>query len=180
MLKRFYPGDYAESVFAIDYQTLFARGYRGIIFDIDQTLVPHGFDSTAEVDELFARLHRMGFRTLLLSNNSEERIRRFNRNIRTLFIDDARKPKPESYLKAVEMMGVPRDNVVCIGDQMLRDVYGANRSGIDSILVPYLCAPGEDDARIGIRRTIENIILARYERTKCGQAAIPSKRMKGF
>jgi HAD superfamily phosphatase (TIGR01668 family) len=160
--KNLYPDAYVEDVFSIDYQGLFASGYRGIVFDIDQTLVPHGFDSTAEVDDLFRSLRAQGFQTLLLSNNSEERIQRFIRNIDTLYIHDAQKPKTGGYLKAVEMMGLSRSEVVFIGDQILRDIYGAKRSGLASILVRYLCAPGEEGAPIGVRRTIEARILKRY------------------
>ena len=42
MLKRFYPGEYVDSTYEIDFDALYREGYRGIIFDIDNTLVPHG------------------------------------------------------------------------------------------------------------------------------------------
>ena len=86
MFKILYPFEYAESVFAIDYEKLYRKGYRAVIFDIDNTLVHHGEDSTEEVDELFRSIHRTGLKTLLLSNNDEPRIRRFMRNIDTLAI----------------------------------------------------------------------------------------------
>ena len=72
-----YPYAYAESVFSIDYQKLYDKGYRGIIFDIDNTLVHHGDDSTKEVDDLFRLLQNMGWKTLLLTNNEEERVKRY-------------------------------------------------------------------------------------------------------
>ena len=77
MFKRFYPYAYVDSVFAINYQKLYNMGYRGLIFDIDNTLVHHGDDSTPEIDDLFFRIQKMGFKTLLLSNNTEERIESF-------------------------------------------------------------------------------------------------------
>ena len=80
MFKAFYPFAYVESVFSIDYKKLFNKGYRGIVFDIDNTLVPHGADSTKETDELFRNIQKIGLKTLLLSNNDEERIRRFIKN----------------------------------------------------------------------------------------------------
>lgn len=42
MLERFYPGEYVDSTYQIDFERLYEEGYRGIIFDIDNTLVPHG------------------------------------------------------------------------------------------------------------------------------------------
>ena len=97
MLERWYPTAHVPSVFAIDYEKLSALGYKGILFDIDNTLVHHGDDSTPEVDALFRHIHSLGLKTLLLSDNSAVRIERFNRNIRTLFIAEAGKPDPASY-----------------------------------------------------------------------------------
>ena len=37
--KNFYPGEYLDSTYVIDFDRLYEEGYRGIIFDIDNTLV---------------------------------------------------------------------------------------------------------------------------------------------
>lgn len=160
MLRLFYPCEYVDSVFAIDYQKLYDKGYRAVIFDIDNTLVHHGKDSTPAVDDLFRRIHATGLKTLLLSNNSEERILRFLRNIESLYICDARKPRKPGYLKAVEMLGVSIEETVFVGDQVFTDILGANLAGMDSILVAYIRRPGE--TKIGIRRNLEKIILKCY------------------
>jgi predicted HAD superfamily phosphohydrolase YqeG len=55
MLKLLYPFEYVDSVFSIDYKKLYELGYRGIMFDIDNTLTHHGEDSTKEVDNLWKR-----------------------------------------------------------------------------------------------------------------------------
>ena len=67
----------------IDYQKLYQKGFRGIIFDIDNTLVHHGDDSTPEIDDLFRKIQRLGLKTLLLSNNDRGRVERFIKNIDT-------------------------------------------------------------------------------------------------
>lgn len=125
MLERWYPTAHVPSVFAIDYEKLSALGYKGILFDIDNTLVHHGDDSTPEVDALFRHIHSLGLKTLLLSDNSAVRIERFNRNIRTLFIAEAGKPDPASYRRACAILGLPPEQVVCVGDQVFRDIRGA-------------------------------------------------------
>ena len=56
MRHPFYPDEYADGVFCLDYEKLYALGYRGLIFDIDNTLVPHGAPATPEVEALFAGL----------------------------------------------------------------------------------------------------------------------------
>ena len=181
VLGQFYPFGLAEGAFRIDYEQLYECGYRGIIFDVDQTLVPHGFDSNSEVDSLFRILHGIGFTTLLLSDNSEQRLRNFARNLETAYISNAQKPRRESYLKALMMMGLPPTKIVQVADRVLWDVYGANRSGIVTILVPYLSAPNEEAGRIGARRSIDNLILTcyasrqrrqrRWDRARPGEAA---------
>ena len=40
MFQRFYPDDYQNSTYEINYEELYKKGYRAIIFDIDNTLVP--------------------------------------------------------------------------------------------------------------------------------------------
>ena len=167
MFHLLFPFEYIDSVFSIDYDKLFQKGYKGVIFDVDMTLVPHGADSTQEIDELFKTIHKAGLKTLLLTNNSEERVKRFIKNIDTLYLCDANKPNPEGFLKAVEMLGVNKNETVFIGDQIFIDIYGANRCGIASILVKYVTA--EVETRIGIRRNLEKVILAFYRITKIYQ-----------
>ena len=170
MFKQFYPFEYVESVSSIDYQKLYSKGYRGIIFDIDNTLVLHGKDSTKSVDDLFRAIHGIGFKTLLLSNNSEERIARFLKNIDSLYISNAQKPDKAGYLKAIEMMNIKKEEAVFIGDQLFTDIYGANKGGIDSVLVRYLRP--KDEKKIGIRRNLEKIVLKFYEMNKSCQNRI--------
>ncbi|MGN0517145.1 MAG: YqeG family HAD IIIA-type phosphatase [Acutalibacteraceae bacterium] len=167
MFKVFYPYEYVDSVFSIDYNKLYDKGYRGIIFDIDNTLVHHGDDSTKEIDELFITIQKIGFKTLLLSNNDEERVKRFLKNIDSLYICDAEKPKVHNYLKAVEMMSIDKGQALFIGDQIFTDILGANKSGIANILVQFIRAEGEK--KIGKRRQIENIILKFYKNNKSSQ-----------
>lgn len=160
MLQLLFPGDYVEDVFSINYDKLYSNGYRGLIFDIDNTLVPHGADSTAQVDELFKKLHNNGFKTLLLSNNNKQRIERFIENIDTLYIEESGKPHPAAYLKAVQMMNLDKSEVMVIGDQVFTDVLGANRAGLENILVKYIGYYKKE--KKGIRRNVEKIVLWLY------------------
>lgn len=176
MLGIFYPHEYVKSVFSIDYCKLQRMGYKGIIFDIDNTLAHHGEDSTKETDELFLFLSGIGLKTILLSDNSEERIKRFLKNIDAPYISEAGKPKISGFLKAVEMLGIEKNRAVMVGDQIFRDIYGANKSGIDNILVEYMRHEGE--SKIGIRRNLEKIILKFYGRSKRFQNRLGDIRLK--
>lgn len=157
MLGMFFPGERAQSVFSIDYQKLYDLGFRAVLFDIDNTLVHHGKDSTPEVDALFRQIHGIGLKTMLISNNGVERIERFLHNIDSPYIPNADKPSPGNYRKAMELLGVSREETVFIGDQLFTDIFGANRCGIPSILVDFIRAPNE--TKIGIRRHAEKALL---------------------
>ena len=91
-LERFYPGDYVDSTYDIDYEVLYSQGFRGIIFDIDNTLVEHGMPATGRAVELFERLRRTGFDTCVISNNKEPRVAQFANEVGTKYIYDAKKP----------------------------------------------------------------------------------------
>lgn len=164
MLEKFYPSVYAENVFSIDYEKLYRKGCRGIIFDIDNTLVHHGDNSNENVDNLFRRLHETGFRTVLLTDNDEERVKRFIRNIDTPYVCDAGKPDPKGYLKALEIMKIRKKQAVVIGDQIFTDILGANRAGIKSIMVKFIRLP--EEKYIGKRRYLEKFILLFDRRRK--------------
>ena len=164
MLDLVFPYEYADGVFDIDYDKLYRKGIRGLVFDIDNTLVHHGDDSTPEVDALFVKLHDMGFKTLLLSNNDKARVERFIKNIDTDYICDADKPHKKCYLNAVRKLAMPREKVVFIGDQIFTDILGANRSGMQGILVKYILLPGE--TKLGKRRYAEMALLWLWRHTK--------------
>lgn len=77
MLKAFYPKEMMNSAYEIPYEALYEKGIRGVIFDIDNTLVPHGAPADERALELFGRFHQMGMKTCLLSNNKEPRVASF-------------------------------------------------------------------------------------------------------
>lgn len=172
MLKRFYPARMAESPYVIDYDGLYNEGYRGIIFDIDNTLVEHGADASERAIKLISMLRDKGFEICLISNNSKERVERFNKDINVDFIYNANKPSSKSLIKAAGIMGTDIKNTVFIGDQIFTDVYGANRVGMLSCLVKPI---GHDyQIQILIKRALEKIVLWHYgrylKRTKKGTA----------
>ena len=154
------PDLIAGDVFSIDYQKLYDLGYRGLLFDIDNTLVHHNDDSTPEVDALFQKIHEIGFKVLMLSNNSEERILRFLKNIDAMYICEADKPNPAAYEEACRMLGLEKEQVIMIGDQLFTDIRGANRCGISSILVHFIRVPGEK--WLGWHRYAEFALLLPY------------------
>lgn len=162
MLKIFYPKRIADSAYDIDYFSLYKEGYRGIIFDIDNTLVEHGADASPRAIKLMAMLKAIGFKVCLISNNKEERVKRFNREINVNYIYNANKPSRKSFIKATEIMGTTIDNTVFVGDQLFTDIFGANRIGMMSYFVKPI-GP-EIEIQIKLKRKLERIVLKSYRR----------------
>ena len=106
------------------FDDLYAQGYRGLLFDIDNTLVPHGAPADERACALFAHLKELGFKCCFLSNNQYERVSSFNDAIGAQFIENAHKPSTKNYIRAMELLGTDRSNTVFIGDQLFTDIYG--------------------------------------------------------
>lgn len=162
MLEKFYPDEYVDSAYSIDFKRLFDMGYRGILFDIDNTLVEHGADASDRAINLFATLKEIGFSVCLISNNQKERVERFNKDIQANYIYNAHKPSTKNYIKAMELMGTTPKNSVFVGDQLFTDVYGAKRAGMTS----YLAKPidPKEEIQIVLKRYLERIVLHYYKK----------------
>jgi len=164
MLERFYPKKQVDSAYEIPYKELYERGIRGVIFDVDNTLVPHGAPADERALQLFAEFHQMGMKTCLLSNNKEPRVASFAGQVDSPYIYKGGKPGVGGYEKAMEKMGTERETTVFVGDQLFTDVYGANRTGIYSYLVKPIHP--KEEIQIVIKRWFEAIVLYFYHR-KC-------------
>ena len=164
LFKRFYPDMKLNSVYEVDFDRLYKKGIRGLIFDIDNTLVPHGADADERIEKLFGELKKMGFKTFLLSNNKLERVKRFNTNIRSLYIYKAGKPNAVNYIKAMRMMGTGKENTVFIGDQLFTDIWGAKKAGISTILLNPI--DKKEEIQIVLKRYLEKIVLNTYEKER--------------
>ena len=159
-----YPGEYLDSTYSIDFDQLYKEGYRGIIFDIDNTLVPHGAPADERAISLFTHLKELGFHCMLLSNNKEPRVKMFNDAVRVNYIYKAGKPKPAGYRRAMEVLGTDTSNTIFVGDQIFTDVCGANLAGIRTILVKPIHP--KEEIQIIFKGQLEKIVLHFYYRQK--------------
>lgn len=162
MFDKFFPDEYLDSTYKIDFESFYRKGYRGIIFDIDNTLVPHGAPADKQAVRLFRRLKSIGFQCCLLSNNQHERVSSFNSKVQVHFIEDAHKPSRKNYRKAMELMGTDTGNTLFVGDQLFTDVYGAKRTGIYNILVKPI--HHKEEIQIVLKRKLEKIVLYFYRK----------------
>ncbi len=164
MFDMFFPDEYVASTYIIDFEKLYEKGIRGLIFDIDNTLVPHGDPADQRAVDLFERLKAIGFECCLISNNQEPRVRMFNEKIQVNYVYNAHKPSVKNYFKAMGIMGTDQSNSVFIGDQLFTDVWGAKRSGIHNILVKPIYP--KEEIQIVLKRYLEKVVLHFYKKSR--------------
>lgn len=160
MCSFLYPGEYLDSTYEIDFDYLYDCGYRGLIFDIDNTLVPHGAPADERAVLLFRHLKELGFSCMLLSNNQEMRVKTFNDAVSVNYIFKAGKPKTSGYRRAMEILGTNQSNTIFVGDQIFTDICGANLAGIRTILVKPIHP--KEEIQIILKRIPEKLILLCY------------------
>jgi len=135
-LKLFLPNEYVKNVYHVQPEDLKKRGIKGIITDLDNTLIEWDRpNATPKLEQWFLNMKEQGIQVTVVSNNNEQRVKDFADPLGIPFIHSARKPFVRAFKRAIQEMNLKADEVVVIGDQLLTDVLGGNRVGLYTILV---------------------------------------------
>jgi uncharacterized protein len=136
VLEHFLPNEHVKSILDIRPEELKEKGIKGIITDLDNTLVEWDRpNATPQLIKWFDEIKKYNILVTIVSNNNEERVKAFSDPLQIPFIFRARKPMMPAFHRALSKMGIKKDEAVVIGDQLLTDVLGGNRSGFHTILV---------------------------------------------
>lgn len=136
MLNQFLPNQHVKSIFEITPKELKENGIKGIITDLDNTLVEWDRpNATPKLINWFEEMQKANIAITIVSNNNKDRVQAFSDPLKIPFIFQARKPMGRAFRKAIKDMGLKKEETVVIGDQLLTDVFGGNRSGFHTILV---------------------------------------------
>ena len=161
MIKKLYPTTYLKSIYEMDIGQLKEEGIKGIIFDIDNTLVPYDeIEPNEQIISFFEMLVSKGFKITLVSNNTEDRVVKFNEKLRVFALHESRKPLTRNFLKALTLMNCQRHEAIIVGDQIFTDVYGGNKAGIRTILVEPVS--DKDEWKTKVKRGLEKKVIKSY------------------
>lgn len=139
MYDIFCPDLIADSLHDISIEELKKRGISGIIFDLDNTIVPWGsYDLCPEIVVWLQGLLTEGFKVCLLSNNTSRRVEDIAGTLGIPFVSKAFKPFKNGFRQAARQMEIPLSQTAVIGDQLFTDVLGGNRLGLFTIWVKPL------------------------------------------
>ena len=163
MVEKFMPDIYQKSIYYINYDKLYRKGIRCLLFDLDNTMVPaHSSKPTKRLKKLFDELKDKGFKVIIVSNATKHRVEPFKDYLMVDACAFSLKPRKDKYVKIMERFKYKSSEIAAIGDQLLTDIYGANRLDITSILVNPLT---ERDFNVTlINRIIEKLIFGSLEK----------------
>jgi HAD superfamily phosphatase (TIGR01668 family) len=163
-LSRMFPDGYAARLEEVDLDGLAGRSVRGIIVDLDNTLVAYRDCVVLPgVARWVAEALRRDFRVVLVSNNWNERVAVIGRQLGVRTVASAMKPLPLAFLRALRVLGTRRDETVVVGDQLLTDVLGAKLMGMHAILTEPISEHGFITTRM--MRVVERALL-RFVKTR--------------
>ena len=135
----FTPSSYVPRISQIDHAKLLADGVRGIVVDLDNTLVGYRALEPDPRDAAWvAGAPQHGIRIIMVTNNSTPWAREVAARLDIPIVANARKPLGRGFRRALELLALPREKVVVIGDQLFTDILGARLFGVRAILVDPL------------------------------------------
>jgi uncharacterized protein len=149
---------------------------RGLLLDLDNTLIPYGsYDERAEVSAWARGLQSAGYLLYLLSNATRERARIWAERLELPGVGLAGKPFAREYRRGLLAVGLPAEQVGMVGDQLFTDVLGGNWSGMFTIMV----RPISDNAlpHTKLTRKLERLVLKRYGHDWPGKLSSPGAQI---
>jgi HAD superfamily phosphatase (TIGR01668 family) len=158
----FKPNFKFDKITDIKSEFLNKNNIKALLLDVDNTLsTHHGEQLGAGVNEWIKKMQTDNIKLLVISNSKDKRVAPFCQKIGLDFISLALKPLPFGFLKALKRLGVKKENVAIVGDQLFTDSLGGNLVGIKTVLLTPILL--EDGISFKIRRRIEKEFLKRYK-----------------
>lgn len=164
LLKNFEPNKLAKNIYEITVTYLEENNLRGIITDLDNTLIRWDhFDASEELKDWLRSFSTSGIKIVICSNNNEERVKDFAQKVGLPFVSNAYKPFGAGLKNALAEINLSAQEVAVLGDQLMTDVLGGNRLAMHTILVEPMAST--DDWKTKFNRFFEKQIL-KYLRKK--------------
>lgn len=156
-----YPSLYLDSVKNINPTLLKKNNIKGLILDVDNTLIDYYRNLVDGAEKWCEELKNEGIKCIILSNsNKKSKVEKVAEKLNIDYIMFAKKPLKSGFRRALDKLELKPEEVAVVGDQLFTDVIGAKRMNMFSILVKQV---GEKDIFITkLKRPIENAIIKKY------------------
>lgn len=160
----FVPDYYFDTVYDVTPELLKEHGIKGLILDIDNTLVPYEIPEPTEENLAWLNLmHENGIKTAFVSNNHKERVELYNKNLGCPAFPDSGKPFKKACRRALEAMQISSGEAAIIGDQVFTDVLCGKNA---KLKLAILVKPIKDKTNLFFKskRFLEKPVIATYNR----------------
>ena len=165
MFDKFVPDIYSKSIYTIDYKQLKKNKVKCLIFDLNNTLAPLNLKKpNKKLIDLFEELKDMKFKLYIVSNSFKKRVEPFKE---ILCVDSSylsMKPMLRKYKKIYKINKFKDNEIAVIGDELLTDIWAANRMNFVSILVNPIGTKEFVSTKMG--RLFETYIIERLTKKK--------------
>ena len=160
-----YPKEYLNSVKDISIELLNKNNIKGLILDVDNTLISLDKKMPAGIVEWVKNIKANGIKICILSNSNKiDKVEAVAKLIESPYIFFGKKPLKSGFLRAQNILKLKTENIAVVGDQIFTDVIGANRGKMFSILVKPI--EEKDYLITKIKRPLEKMIIKAYQKKK--------------
>ena len=164
MLKKLYPRLYVSSILEINPGLLKSLRLKGVIFDLDNTIVRRdSLKIPPEVLKMILELRREGFKMGIVSNNSRRRVGAIAAEMEVPAVSLAVKPLVRPFRRALKLLDTSPAETALVGDQIFTDILGGNMAGLYTILVVPMKGKDFVGTRL-ISRHLEKMVLTRLKK----------------
>jgi uncharacterized protein len=163
MLKWLRPTHTVTDIAQLDVALLYKNGIRGLLMDLDNTLMPWNSQVIdTHVLDWLNEARQTPMALCLVTNAHHKRASESIEGLGLPFVALARKPLLRGFRRAMHLLGTSPGETAMIGDQVFTDVLGANMLGLYSILIE-LQEPREQWWMKGARK-LEKWVLSKHPR----------------
>lgn len=163
--RGFCPAEAVNGIVDIDLEALAKRGKKLILIDVDNTLLPwRSEDIPTSTTDWILTAKKHGFDVCILSNTRhKERLKRLSEKLGIDYLLGRFKPSRRMYLAALGKYKRKPEEAIMIGDQLVTDILGANRAGIEAIWVKQMTE--RDLVTTKFNRIMERLMRGFFYRT---------------
>ena len=160
-MPTFLPKWYSKTIYDIEISKLKSLNVKFLLSDLDNTLVGYDVAEPSDrVHNLIENLKQNDIELIVVSNNNYKRLTKFCSNCNLKFLSSAKKPGAKRLLRFLNENSIDINNCAFVGDQLLTDMWCANKIGLTSILVEPL--QKEESIFTFFNRKIDKVIRKRY------------------
>jgi len=161
VLKKLYPDRYIRSIYDIDLVDLKAAGIKGVILDLDNTIIARNSSvAPSELKLWIEGLKSEDIKACILSNNWKARVSSIASQIELPLVARAAKPRVGAFKRAMQVLGTTSNETVVVGDQIFTDIFGGNLAGLRTILVTPVS--NHEAFHTKILRHLERLVMKRW------------------